>query len=120
MVATIDSASDWWETVERKWDQIVDLSFMWPNKFDPMALVPDYMVGDGITFVMNNREAMQFCRKRQDRRLARFLYGIWEAAPDSGGIHSLDGWGDLCDLCSEEWVFDEDESRVIESGCNNE
>ena len=31
----------------------------------------------------------------------------WFNAPDCMGIHSIPGWGVLCDLCSESAVFDD-------------
>ena len=37
--------------------------------------------------------------------LWEFLNRIWEEAPDGPVIHSWEGWSDLCDLCSEKWVF---------------
>ncbi len=33
------------------------------------------------------------------------LEEAWAAAPDSSKIHGWPGWGALCDLCSEYWVF---------------
>jgi hypothetical protein len=33
----------------------------------------------------------------------------WSAAPDSPEIHHWPAWNTICDLCSENWVFDPDE-----------
>lgn len=36
-----------------------------------------------------------------------FLEKLWFDAPDEPYIHGWRGWSDLCDLCSEVWVFKE-------------
>ena len=37
----------------------------------------------------------------------KFLEKMWLDAPDKRYIHSWEGWGILCDLCSEVWVFED-------------
>jgi len=38
-----------------------------------------------------------------------WLQKLWEAAPDAPVIHTWEGWHSLCDLCSEKWVFEEND-----------
>jgi hypothetical protein len=38
---------------------------------------------------------------------------IWVAAPDKAYIHTWPDWHNLCDLCSESWVFEENENETI-------
>lgn len=45
----------------------------------------------------------------QGRQAARFMDRIWSTMPDDRSIHSLPRWFLLCDLCSEAWVFEEEE-----------
>lgn len=43
-------------------------------------------------------------KARNDRKagdLYLILQQTWAAAPDSGSIHDIKGWGRLCDLCSD-------------------
>ena len=35
----------------------------------------------------------------------------WFAAPDVPELHRIPGWGVLCDLCSESWVFEPEEDH---------
>jgi len=55
---------------------------------------------DEITNLKNNK----------DKKLWEYFEKAWESAPDSISIHYNIGWYDLCDLCSENWVFYEEES----------
>src|SRR5262245_785670 len=41
--------------------------------------------------------------------LISLLNATWFAIPESSEAHTLPGFRDLCDLCSESWVFDETE-----------
>lgn len=45
----------------------------------------------------------------QGRQAARYMQRIWETMPDDPSIHNLPRWYLLCDLCSEAWVFEEEE-----------
>ena len=47
------------------------------------------------------------CKNRDPNRLIRVMHEAWFNAPDKPFLHTVPGWGDMCDLCSEEWVFGE-------------
>ncbi len=103
----VETSDDWWDALESTWAQIVDLAHSF-GRFDPSSLVPEHVVGGVVTAKMTTLQAMEHCRSNRDPTLARFLFGIWDAAPDNPGIHSLAGWSVLCDLLSEEWVLHEE------------
>jgi hypothetical protein len=46
-------------------------------------------------------DAEQAYQARDAKTLANILNKTWIAAPDSGWIHAISGWGVFCDLCSE-------------------
>jgi hypothetical protein len=105
---SIQTVDDWWALLDARWGDIVDLAHRFGG-FDPSALVPEDVAGCGVvTGTMTNLQAMIHCRESRDQTLARFLFGIWDAAPDRASIHFLPSWHALCDLCSEEWVFNEE------------
>lgn len=44
-------------------------------------------------------------------RAAHLIERLWHSLPDSESIHSLPRFGLLCDLCSEAWVFQPEETE---------
>jgi hypothetical protein len=48
-------------------------------------------------------------RTRDYATLVRLLNATWFGIPESSEAQTLPGFRDLCDLCSESWVFDETE-----------
>ena len=93
----IRTPEDWWRGVLAYWDDIlviagncVDL-----NKPNPHTLRTDPLLVD---FVNAKRE-------RNHEVLHALFQMVWAAAPDAPYIHRWRGWGVLCDLCSEFWVF---------------
>jgi hypothetical protein len=43
--------------------------------------------------------------------LCRYFNVVWAMCSDAFAW-SVPGWGELCDLCSEEWALDEERSAV--------
>lgn len=90
---TIRTKDDWWKL----FDQIKgDFETLFSNAGVP-ELLPQL------------NEAAQ---SRDGKKAQELLNKCWFAAPDSPVIHSWPNWGNLCDLCSEAWVFYEDEENA--------
>lgn len=67
----------------------------------------DYMVQHGNCDPFVVEEEMTRLVKEEDwHKLHRYFEDIWTWLPDSPSIRHHP-FGDLCDLCSEFWVFDE-------------
>ena len=73
--------SDWWELLLTTENTLADII----QKFYPSA-------------VNNFHKA---CRAKQDSEVYRIIHEVWFRVPDKQWIHSISGWGILCDLCSE-------------------
>lgn len=49
------------------------------------------------------------CTARRWTVLANAFNNAWFLAPDEPYLHEIKGWSELCDLCSETWVFEKKE-----------
>jgi len=110
MFIEIESKSDWWETLEKNWVQILQIL----ERFLPMSDIAFEDPGNamskplvGITGYVDVEKAKE---ASDHSKLLKYLNGAWFSAPDRKWIHSIPGWSTLCDLCSESWVFDDKES----------
>ncbi len=106
----IKTQEDWWESLNENWNNILDI---FVNCGAPLT---ETVFSDGI-----GKEAeihdKTLLRTLEDLRtekngleLSRWLNLCWIAAPDKPYIHSWPSWSAMCDLCSENWVFDEKEA----------
>ncbi|MBU2177604.1 MAG: hypothetical protein KJ556_21135 [Gammaproteobacteria bacterium] len=77
---------EWWDNVDSRWHDLDNIIM----RFIPNAAV------EAATFKQNH-----------DERLADIFQTAWSKAPDASWIHSIPGWGVLCDLCSERFVLEE-------------
>lgn len=92
----INSQEDWWKVVDENWDDLVNVI----SKFYRHTRQP----GDKpLLWVIEEAK-----KQRSSLCLLSVLNRTWEDAPDSPSIHDVGGWGVLCDLCSESWVFCQD------------
>lgn len=84
----ITNKADWWDGLGSQWGNI------------------QLILG---RFVSNEEEesAKQAYKDRDEVEMLRVLNNAWWNASDDSSIHEIPGWGDMCDLCSESWVFDE-------------
>lgn len=73
--------TEWWATLDRHFFQLARII----HKFLPQHSVL-------------KAQTLQAAR---DPAMANLLEAAWAAAPDHPSIHSIPGWGVLCDLCSE-------------------
>src|SRR5579859_1564173 len=97
---TIETPSDWWACVDRYWPQLRAILY----RFIPMDKNEGY---DGEILLFPLSKHIEELKEQRNQDLARYFNAAWGAAPDDPSIHRIPGWGMLCDLCSEEWVFNE-------------
>lgn len=108
----INDANDWWQLVDLNWSKIVDI-------FERCgAPLGDHWWSEGIGQEATHHDEVllsMLVRLRDERsgpELARWFNLCWLAAPDQPHIHTWPFWGQFCDLCSETWVFDPEQSAV--------
>ena len=102
----INTPDDWWKLLEEHWANIVSIF----SRFLPVNEPVDYE--DNLVGTLEPMNVL-IERAKQDRdhyTLLRYLNAAWWAAPDKPWIHDIPSWGVLCDLCSEECVFEEGEA----------
>jgi hypothetical protein len=112
----IRTPEDWWSEVDRHWSNILDI---FERVGAPMGGDEDgHWWSDGIgqdatrhdkTMIRTLEDAK---RDRDHETLGGFFQKAWMAAPDRPHIHSWPSWGALCDLCSENWVFEPEQQAV--------
>lgn len=94
---------EWWSAVDQHWDFLYEILGM----FLPYEH-RDWEKNITETTLLQN--ALKAKRDRDGHSLARYFNMAWWLAPDDPSIHSIPFWGQLCDLCSEEYVlYDEQE-----------
>lgn len=101
-MSTIKTVDDWWRVTEDCWPHLVNIM----ERFLPMG---EFQNLDGTLLGVPLREYVTTMFERRDADIPRILNAAWGAAPDQPSIHSIPRWNVLCDLCSEEWVFEENE-----------
>lgn len=98
----IKTVDDWWKQVDAEWTHLMEIvshhidmqhiAYEVPGDLDsPMTMRPVYL-------------EMVKLKEERDQRLARYFFAAWSLAPETYAW-SVPGWGALCDLLSEEWVF---------------
>lgn len=86
----ISSKKDYWQAVDSRWPELKQILKMY--------LSPDLF------------SKVEELKQNRSTKLSTMFQYAWEAAPDNYSIHSIPGWGSLCDLCSESYIlFEEDE-----------
>jgi hypothetical protein len=127
----IETVNDWWGVVEEFWEQLVSMTKAYhpgspigaqlqsgqPADLDLHITAPG--AEDARRRIQKALEKEQEgktdptarlfeAREKKDWRALRKIFGdVWFGIPESMGAHSIPGFGALCDLCSEDWVFQE-------------
>jgi len=78
---------EWWNIVNKYKKNLLELI----NKFNYKEL-----------------ELSKILIENKDNNICRILHDTWFKAPDKSWIHELQGWEQLCDLCSEDYLLYED------------
>lgn len=126
----IKTPDDWWYALNRRWDDLTTLVIQDYRYHGALVVKPAWelesrVIGTPILdreddcFQMEPEKTaghlaeltMRWNKAREDKdhqTALELLNQAWSAAPDNRSIHHRPGWGTLCDLCSEGWVFNED------------
>lgn len=112
----IKDKDTWWKVLDSNWTHII---YTIPSElnYDLSGLASDTLQRDGKLLDGKTTFLGDLLKSKENRnyeRLLTYLNAFWAAAPDQPYIHSIPGWGALCDLCSENWVFYEEESFGME------
>lgn len=105
----INTPDDWWKLVDQHWInllqcfQLVGMPLSLDEKGYWWALGTDKQATRHDKSLVVTIEEL---KKNRDPKLVQFFHHCWWAAPDSRKIHGWPSWHVLCDLCSEEWVFE--------------
>ena len=105
----METKEDWWNLLENNWKYLTeDL----PDALNIMlgtAATSDH-THDGTPLGITCFEDLEQAKTNMNwQRITSYLNAFWIHAPDEQWIHTIPGWGALCELCSEVWVFEEDE-----------
>jgi hypothetical protein len=98
----IKTQKDWWKVWEENRSEIYEIANMVGFDVDAVLGESIYSVSYKLNFATT---------ERMHREVHVFLELIWHKAPDIPIIHTWPGWSDLCDLCSEYWVFEEESNE---------
>ena len=125
----IESPEDWWTAVEERWDHLVAMI----DRYHPTSREPtlDQEFKDHMPITAKNAERAcdvarhQIYKEEKDLQtpgvrafkakeakdheaLGKILSGTWFGIPESVGCWDLPSFGVLSNLCSENWVFEEE------------
>ncbi len=101
----ITNKETYWQTVDLHWDNLLKIighhlnlaDFAYENPGQSNSPLTGKSVLDEIIYSKQTR----------NQKLVRYFNGVWCLASESYAKSRVPSWGVLCDLCSEEWVFDE-------------
>jgi hypothetical protein len=107
----IDSLKAYWNAVDLQWDNLLDILSdqldMDSLAFEKPGNPESPMTGRGVLAELIH------LKKTRDQRICRYFNAAWGLASEAY-CYSKPAWGLLCDLCSEEWVFNEVETQTGE------
>lgn len=98
----LTNEEEWWQALNDNWDRLLGILY----RFIPMSQYLDYK--QEITMIPMG-QTIESLKQNRDPQIVRYLNAAWMSAPDNISIHSIPGWGLLCDLCSEEWCLYENQ-----------
>jgi hypothetical protein len=104
----IRTPDDWWQAVEEQWAWLVVILGTWLDfqglAYDTPGDPTSQMTGRNVV-----EELEHLKQTRDSRRLARYFFAAWDTASETYAKSRPPGWNTLCDLLSEEWVFEGEE-----------
>lgn len=106
------SKDEWWQAVDDNWQSLLEIIFHHMDHTHPAYDTPGQE--DTPETGRNIAEELEHLREARDSKLARYLQASWCLASDAYAW-SVDGWGQFCDLCSEEHVLYEEEEGANQS-----
>lgn len=108
-MSVIRTAEDWWAETNARWQDILEIfgncgapldDTKWCDGIQEPATEHDETFVEMLTRLKDAKDG---------QALSRWFNLCWVAAPDRRDIHSWPSWGVFCDLCSENWVFEQDQ-----------
>jgi hypothetical protein len=96
----IKDKESWWAMVQDNWDEILTIL---SEQLDSNSLAYDEP-GDPDS-ALTGRNLLQeliFLKQQQDPKITRYFHAAWWIASDGYARANHPGWGQLCDLLSEE------------------
>ena len=106
-MSTPETPEEWWKLLDGQWANIIDIFQRCGAPLDSEA----WNDASG-ELVFHDRTLLGTLEHTKDERDHETMHNMlelcWSAAPDKPYIHQWPGWGHLCDLCSEFWVFEEE------------
>ena len=107
----INAKEDYWGLVNHKWDDILRIL---NDQLDLGALAFE-IPGDPESPITHRTvlEELLILKRTQDPKIVRYFNAAWGMASESY-CWSKPSWGQFCDLCSEEWVLNEEEGNPYE------
>jgi len=102
----IKNENDWWDLLDAYWGDILEIVFHHLDPNHPAYEIP----GDANSPVTGRvlHEELVYLKLKKNPKIHRYLNVSWCMASDTYA-YSVSGWSQFCDLCSENWVFDEGE-----------
>lgn len=97
----IETKEDWWYLVDKHWADLYRILDMYLPLSEHENLNKEIIEETLGCFITTLKE-------KKDEELVRYFHSAWWRAPDCPSIHKIPSWGILCDLCSENWVFQEE------------
>ena len=108
----INTQQDWWNLLDNNWTHITGPLVDELNIQLGSDATEDLTI-NGKTIGMTCIEDLEQARSNKDwSRILSYFNAFWIHAPDEPWIHTIPGWGALCDLCSEYWVFEENNNDI--------
>lgn len=97
--------AEWWSNVDSAWDDLLEIIAHHLSLSSPAHETP----GDGATPKTGRTilQELSHLKETRDSKLARYFSAVWCLASDAYAW-SVPGWGEFCDLCSEEYVLVEE------------
>ena len=99
---SLETAADWWETVEQYWDALVRIVGDQMDLLHPAYKHPGTETSEPTG--RNIADELEWLKEHKDARLARYFQAAWGLSSDSYA-YNVPAWGIFCDLCSEGWVL---------------
>lgn len=87
--------NEYWMTVNTYWSDLLNIMLMY---------LPEYVEVHRRFELKKTAVFVTELMQTKDIRLVDKFQQTWTSAPDDGYIHSIKGWGILCDLCSESYL----------------
>jgi hypothetical protein len=102
----IRNVDDWWKVCDDEWDNLMEIIAHTMDIFSPAYDIPgnnkSTPTGKDI-----NAELKHLKKTKDHDRLCRYFNAAWNLASEAYAAERVPGWLAMCDLCSEEWVFNE-------------